>query len=98
VKWSDIPASAKLAALIVTYIMVMLGYLATYQTDAEAQAYQQKHQSELINFRVQQVEQRIQDYRYQLLSSKLSAEQREWIQAELKRLEEQKKCIRAGTC
>lgn len=97
-KWSDIPASAKLAALIVTYIMLMLGYLATYQTDAEAQAYQQQHQSELINFRVQQVEQRIQDYRYQLLSSRLSPEQREWIYAELKRLEEQKKCIREGAC
>lgn len=91
----------KQAAAIVS-IATALGLAAFaysyFQTDAEAQAYQQKHQSELINFRVQQVEQRIADYRYRLLSTKLTPEQREWIYAELRRLEEQKKCIREGKC
>ena len=77
---------------------VSFGAVNYFQTDAEAQAYQQQHQSELVRFRIQQLEQQISQIRYQLLSSKLAPEQREWLIQELKRLEDMKKCILAGQC
>lgn len=97
-KWSDIPDSIKLSMTIIACVFGVVGYLTTFQTDAEAQAYQQQHAQELSRVRIQMIEQRIQEYRYQLLSSKLSPEQRAWIYKELERLEKQIECIRAGTC
>lgn len=97
-KWDDIPVSAKMTAAVVAGVLSVMGYLSTYQTDAEAQQYQQQHNSQLINVRVQQIEQLISQYRYQLLSANLTPAQREWLLQEIARLEGEKKCIRAGTC
>ena len=95
-RWSDIPTSAKMTAAVVTGVIAVMGYLSTYQTDAEAQAYQQQHQTEIARFRVQQLEQQIAQYRYQLLSADLTPQQREWITAEIERLEALKRCINSG--
>ena len=94
----DWKAQASGIITLAAVISLAFGAVNYFQTDAEAKDYQQKHQSELINFRVQQIDQQIADYRYRLLSTKLNPEQREWIYAELKRLEETKNCIREGKC
>lgn len=92
----------KQAAAVVS-IVTVLGFMAFafnyVQTDAEAQQYQAQHASELVRFRVQQIEAQISQYRYQLLSTDLTPQQREWITAEIARLEAQKRCINSGgTC
>lgn len=98
ITWGDIPVSAKMAGGIVAAVFAVLAYLSSYQTDAEAQAYQQQHESQLINVRVQQIEQLISQYRYQLLSSNLSPAQREWLLQEIARLEAQKRCVIERKC
>lgn len=97
-KWSDIPVAAKMAVAAVGACMSVVVYLTTFQTDAEAQQYQQQHQSELVRFRVQQIENQISQYRYQLLSSQLNPAQREWILQEISKLQKLIDCIRAGRC
>jgi len=97
-KWADIPLAAKMAVTSVAVIVGIMGYLTTYQTDAEAQQYQKQHGEQLSLSRVQQLEVIIEQYRYQLLSADLSAAQREWIVDEINRLNKQIACIRAGTC
>lgn len=96
--WDDIPVALKMAVATVAVVMSAVAYLSTYQTDLEAQEYQQYNNQQISLFRVQQIEAMIAQYRYDLLSSKLSPEQREWILAEIRRLEEQIACIREGTC
>ena len=97
-KWDDIPVAAKMTAGAVAAVLSSLAYLSSYQTDAEAQAWQQQHESQLINVRVQQIEQLISQYRYQLLSGTLSPAQREWLLQEIARLEAQKKCVIERKC
>jgi len=98
IKWGDIPAAAKMSAAAVVGVMGILGYLTTYQTDAEAMQYQKQHGQQLVLVRIQNIENQISQYRYQLLSTKLSAEQRQWINDEIDKLNEVIKCIRNGTC
>ncbi len=97
-KWTDIPLSAKMTAASVVVIMSAIAYLSTYQTDVEAQQYRQYHQGELVRFREQQVQEQIDQYRFQLLSGGLSAEQRAWIEAKIRELESFKACIRRREC
>lgn len=96
--WKDIPLALKMTAASVIAIVAIMGYLSTYQTDAEASEYQQKHQSELVAIRIDQLEERISQYRFQLLSGNLTPDQRRWIEDQIKKLEEQIKCIRKGEC
>ncbi len=96
--WNDIPASAKMTAVTVSCVLGMMGYLTTYQTDAEAQAYQAQASEQTALFRIQLIENQISLYRYQLLSNSLTPEQREWILAEIRKLETEINCIRAGQC
>jgi len=98
IKWADIPAAAKMTVATVMAVMGILGYLTTYQTDVEAQAYQQAHNQQLALIRVQEIETQTAQYRYQLLSNQLTLEQRNWIITEIRRLEALIACIRAGTC
>ena len=97
-KWNDIPDAMKMTAAAVVVITGFIGYLTTFQTDVEAQQYQQSHQQELSRFRIQQIEQRISELRYQLLSSNLNPNQQRWINDEIRRLEAQIQCIRNGKC
>ena len=76
----------------------LMAYLTTYQTDIEAQAYQSENAQQMVLFRVQQIEAMLAQYRYQLLSGDLTPEQREWINAEIARLNAEIVCIRAGSC
>jgi hypothetical protein len=89
--WKDIPVAVKLGIGGVMTCMALVGYLSTYQTDVEAQNYQQYNNKQVALFRVQQAEE-------QILSGDLTAAQREWILAEIHRLEVQIACIRNGTC
>ena len=98
IKWADIPTAAKMSATAVVAVMGILGYLTTYQSDAEAQNYQQAHNQQLALIRVQEIETQTAQYRYQLLSNQLTPEQRNWIVTEIRRLEALIACIRAGTC
>ena len=97
-KWSDIPDTAKLSAVVVSGVLAIMGYLTTYQSDAEAQQYQVQHHSELVAVRIQNLEATIAGYRYQLLSTELTPAQREWIVQEIKKLDDLLACIRAGQC
>jgi hypothetical protein len=97
-KWADIPDSVKLAATLVGGIMFMLGYLTTYQTDAEAQAYQDANAYAISQFRVQEIETQIAAYRFQLLSADLTPEERAWILQEIERLTAKITCIQQGQC
>ena len=97
-KWDDIPAALKMTGGALVGVMAMMAYLTTYQSDAEAQQYQQQSQQQIALFRVQDLENQIAQYRYQLLSSELTPQQREWIQTEIQRLERDIACIRNGTC
>ena len=97
-KWSDIPDAAKISVGVVVGVVAVMGYLTTYQTDLEADDYRNQHQSELVNIRVQQIEQNISGYRYQLLSTQLTPAQREWILLEIRRLEDLLNCIRERNC
>ena len=94
----DIPAAWKFGTGGLAAVLTMMAYLSTYQTDLEAQQYQQYANSQVAQLRVQQAEQQIAGYRYQLLSAILTPQQREWILKEIERLEVQIACIRAGTC
>jgi len=87
-----------MSATAVVAVMGILGYLTTYQSDAEAQNYQQAHNQQLALIRVQEIETQTAQYRYQLLSNQLTPEQRDWIITEIRRLEALIACIRAGTC
>ena len=87
-----------MSATAVVAVMGILGYLTTYQSDAEAQNYQQAHNQQLALIRVQEIETQTAQYRYQLLSNQLTPEQRNWIVTEIRRLEALIACIRAGTC
>ena len=98
IKWADIPTAAKMSATAVVAVMGILGYLTTYQSDVEAQAYQQAHNQQLALIRVQEIETQIRQYQYQLLSSQLTPAQRDWIINEIRRLEALIACIRVGTC
>lgn len=98
-KWSEIPDAVKLAMAIVTVAAGAAGYaFSTFQTVEAFQQYQQQHGEQLTLFRVQQIEDQIAQYRYQLLSVALTDSQRKWIEDEIKRLEEKIKCIRKGEC
>ena len=97
-KWGDIPVAAKMATASVVAIMAIISYLTTFQTDAEAMEYQQRHGKELQQVRIQQIQARIDDYEYRLLSGNLTPEQREWIKRKIASLEETKSCIRKGEC
>ena len=87
-----------MSATAVVAVMGILGYLTTYQSDAEAQNYQQAHNQQLALIRVQEIETQTAQYRYQLLSNQLTPEQRNWIVTEIRRLEALIACIRSGTC
>ena len=96
--WKDIPNAVKIGTAGVMACMAFVGYLSTYQTDVEAQDYQQYNNAQIAQLRIQQADEQIAGYRYQLLSSDLTPVQREWILAEIHRLETQIACIRAGEC
>lgn len=96
--WTRIPDLVKFSSVVIGACLGMMGYLTTYQSDAEAQTYQVQHGQQLANVRVDQIEQTIAAYRYKLLTENLTPQQREWIQKEIQRLEDKKKCIRDGTC
>lgn len=98
ITWNDVPASAKMSAVVLSGLLGLMGYLTTYQTDAEAQAYQQQNAEQTAMFRIQLIENQLSQYRYQLLSSELSQQQREWILTEIRRLENEIECIRRGQC
>jgi len=98
IKWSDIPTAAKLSSVVVVGVFSMMGYLTTYQSDAEAQQYQEQHQSELKSIRVQQIEETISNYRLQLLGKGLTEAQRDWIAQEIIKLTNLVKCIRDMKC
>ena len=112
-KWREIPGAAQMVSGVITSIVLIGGAMIAgyshFQTDDEADLahttirdeiadYQLQHANELVKFRVQQIEQQIAGYRYQLLSSQLSQPQREWILQEIVRLEQQKACIIDGKC
>jgi hypothetical protein len=82
---------------------------AHFETSANAQVahdgirqdfvqYQTDNAEQTALFRIQLIENQISQYRYQLLSGELSPEQREWIIAEIRKLESEISCIRAGQC
>ena len=98
IRWDDIPAAVKLTGAVLVAWGGLTAWLTTYQTDAEAQQYQQQTNGQLVLFRVQQIEALIAQYRYKLLSENLSPEQRQWIAAEIARLEDTIRCVRAQTC
>lgn len=112
-KWQELPGMGQMMASVITSLVVIGGAaIAAYshfQTDDEALSahteirtefseYRKAHASELNKFRIQQIEQQIANYRYQLLSNELDDRQREWIRQEIERLEQQKACIRNGRC
>ena len=96
--WKDIPDAVKLTGAVLIAWGGLTAYLTSYQTDAEAQAYQSQNAEQIALFRVQQIEAMIAQYRYQLLSTELTPAQREWILTEIRRLEGEINCIRNGTC
>jgi len=97
-KWDDIPAAIKLTSGAVAGVLMFLAYMTTYQTDVEAQTYQQQDAQQTALFRIQLIENQIAQYRYQLLSGGLTPDQRQWILAEITRLEGEIGCIRSGQC
>lgn len=98
-KWADVSMGWKLGSGGMVVVLSAMGYLSsTFYTRVEAQQYQQYNNQQIALFRVQQVEAQIEAYRFQLLSAQLTPEQREWITAEIARLQTVIACIRAGTC
>lgn len=97
-KWADIPVVVKAGVACIVATMAFVGYMSTYQTDAEAGQYREQHGQELQRVRIQQVEDRIAEYEYRLLSQNLNPQEREWLQRQIKKLEAQKECIRNGKC
>jgi uncharacterized small protein (DUF1192 family) len=97
-KWDDIPVAVKMTSGAVAAVLMFFAYMTTYQTDVEAQAYQNENAQQLVLFRVQQIEAMIAQYRYQLLSAELTDEQREWIKDEIERLTNEINCIHARQC
>ena len=97
-RWDDIPVAVKMTSGAVIAVLTFLAYMTTYQTDVEAQQYQQQDAQQTALFRIQLIENQIAQYRYQLLSGGLTVDQRDWILAEIDRLENEIECIRGGRC
>jgi len=99
IKFADIHAAWKFGTGGLVVVLTVMAYLSTtYYTRVEAQNYQQAHNFQLAQIRVQEIETQIRQYQYQLLSSQLTPAQRDWIINEIRRLEALIACIRAGTC
>ena len=98
-KWSDVPATWQNTVIVCAAIAAVMGFgFRTFQTIEAAEYQQQSQAQEFRSWRESDIDAQIAQYRYQLLSTQLTAAQREWILAEIRRLEEQLKCIRAGQC
>jgi len=98
IKLADIPSAWKFGTGGLAVVLAVMAYLTTYETKAAAQQYQLQHASELVRARVSEIERVIADKNYRLLSEKLSAEQRAFLEAEVARLEAEKTCIIDRKC
>lgn len=106
-KWCS-SLSAIAAFMFGAWISVAAAY-EHFQTDAEAEAamngienefhsyQQQKFDSDKAQ-RIDGVEERVSDIEYQLLSERLSPEQREFLNGQMDQLLDTKKCIQADDC
>ena len=97
--WTTVPAATKMAAAMVVFVFSALGWMsANFQTVSASEAYQKQVYSKIDGSRVENIEAQIAGYRYQLLSTSLTQEQKDWINAEIARLNELIACIRARNC
>lgn len=97
-KLSDIPAAWKFGTGGLAVVLAIMTYNSTFYTKAEAAEYIQAHNEQLAKIRVQELEALVAGYRYRLLSDKLSPEQRQWLEDEIKRLNDLIDCIRKDKC
>jgi len=98
IKLADIPVAWKMGTGGLAVVLAVMAYLTTYETRADAQAYQLGHASELVRARVSEIERVIADKNYRLLSERLSEEQRAFLEKEVARLEAEKQCIIDRKC
>lgn len=89
-KWSDIPTAAKMATSSVVVIMAAVGYLTTFQTDAEAAEMEQRVTKKLDQIRIDDLEAQIALYEFQKLSDDLSPPKIEWLDKQIEKLEKKK--------
>jgi uncharacterized coiled-coil DUF342 family protein len=98
-KWSDIPAAAKMATASVVVIFSMLTFLfTTFQTDVEAAQYQQQNTQEISRFRIQNLETEIEELRFKIRFTKPPPEEEKWMRDQIERLEKKIECVKAGEC
>lgn len=89
-KWADIPVAAKMATASVVVIMSVLGYLTTFQTDAEAAEMERRVSKQLDQIRIDDLEAQISLYEFQKLSDDLSPAKVEWLDRQIEKLEKNK--------
>ena len=97
-KYSDIPAAAKMTTASIMVIMGIISWSTTFQTDAEAAEMEQRVSKTLNDVRTDNIDAQISAYEFQLLDNTLSAEKREWLERQIKKLEAKKQCIQRGEC
>lgn len=89
-KWADIPMAAKMTTAAVVTIMSVVGYLSTFQTEAEAAEMEQRISKELKNIRIDEIENQIDLYEFQKLNEDLSQAKVEWLDKQIDKLEKKK--------